>query len=162
MEDFFNRLILLNAFIVSKEHRVDCFQKLIKAERIQIKQIDHAYRVGLWLRKQDSKQASGCSNMVLVRLLLEVFEGIERFRAFLYLIENNKSFPRQNLFPGDHGKQFNDPLGVFVCLENGFQLIFLVKVKVNIAFIAAMAKSYNTFFPELEQKIRTFFLKNSI
>ena len=81
--------------------------------------------------------------MVLVRFLFKVFKGVECFRAFLYLIENDKSLPRQNLFSGDHGKQFYDPLGVFVCLENGFQLIFLVKVQVNIVFIAALAKLFH-------------------
>ena len=143
VEDFFNGLIFLDAFIVSKEGRVGCFQKLVEAERIQIEQIDHAHGIGLWLREKGAKQTSGCNNMVLVGFLFEVFEGVERLRAFLYLIKNDESFPRQNFFPGDHGKQFNDPLGVFVCLENGFQLIFLVKVIINIAFIAALAELFH-------------------
>ena len=33
--------------------------------------------------------------------------------------------------------------GVFVYLKNGSQLIFLVKVKINIAFIAALAELFH-------------------
>ena len=117
VEDFFNGLIFLDALVVSKESRVGCFQKLVEVERIQIEQIDHANGIGLWLREQGAKQTSGCNDMVLVRFLFEVFEGVERLRAFLYLIKNDESLPRQNLFPGDHGKQFNDPLGVFPCYK---------------------------------------------
>ena len=134
VEDFFNGLIFLDALVVSKKRRVGCFQKLVEVERIQIEQIDHAYGIGLWLGKQGAKQTSGCNDMVLVRFLFEVFEGVQRPPGIpAPSSKMTRVSPGQNLFPGDHGKQFNDPLGVFVCLEDGFQLIFLVEVKVDIA-----------------------------
>ena len=143
MEDFFNGLIFLDALVVSKEGRVGGLQKLVKIKRVQIEQIDHAHGIGLWLGQQGAKQTSGCNDMVLVCFLFEVFEGVERLRAFLHLVKNDESLPGQNLFPSDHGKQFNDPLGFFVCLEDGFQLIFLVEVKIDIAFIAALAELFH-------------------
>ena len=140
VEDFFNGLILPDAFVVSKERRVGGLQEFVEGERAEVEQIDHAHRVGLWLREQGAKQAPGCDDMVLVRFLFEVFERIERLRAFLHLIKNDESLPGQNLFPRDHGKELDNALRVFVRLENGFQLVFLVKVEVDIAFIAALPK----------------------
>ena len=90
--------------------------------------------------QQGAKQASGRDNVVLVSLLLEVFEGVQRLRALLYLIENDESLPRQNLFSGDHGQQFNNPLGILVCFKNGFQLVFLIEVEVDIILVTALPK----------------------
>ena len=78
--------------------------------------------------------------MVVVCFLFEIFECVECLGALLYLIENDESLPRQNLFSGNHGKQFYDPLGVFVCLENGFQLVFLIEVEVDKTVVTALPK----------------------
>src|SRR5699024_8805082 len=128
VEDLLNGLVFLDALVVSEEGRFSGCQKLVEGQRVQVEQIDNAHGIGLWLGQQGAKQASSRDNVVLVGFLLEVFEGIQRLRAFLSLIENDKSLPRQNLFPGNQGKQLNDPLGVFVCLEDGFQRVFLVEV----------------------------------
>ena len=138
MEDFLDHLPFLNTLVVSKKRRVGRLQKLVKIERIQIEQVDHAHRVGLGLREQRAQQASSGNHMVVVCLFFEVFEGVERLRAFLDLIKNDEGLPGQYLFPGDQGKQFNDPLGIFVRLKNGFQFIFLIKVEIDKVFIACL------------------------
>ena len=88
VKDFFDRLIFSDAFIISKERRIGRFEKFIEAERVKVEQIDHAYRIGFRLGKQCPKQTSGRHNMVIIRPLFEVFERIQRLRAFLYLIED--------------------------------------------------------------------------
>ena len=107
MEDFFDGLIFLDALIVSKESRVGCFQKFVKGERIQVEQIDHAHGIGLWLRE------AGCqADFRLAATWYSFAFSLKYLRAFsasgpfLHLVKNDESLSGQNLFPGDHGKQF--------------------------------------------------------
>ena len=78
--------------------------------------------------------------MVVVCFLFEIFECVEGLGALLYLIENDESLPRQNLFSGDHGQQFNNPLGILVRFKNGFQLVFLIEVEVDKTVVTALPK----------------------
>ena len=81
--------------------------------------------------------------MVFICFLFEVFQRVECFRAFLNLIEDNQRFLRQNLFSRNHRQKFNDPLGIFVCRKDGFQLIFLIKVEVNEIIIIITPKRFH-------------------
>ena len=77
---------------------------------------------------------------MLFCFFIEVFERIQSLRAFLNFIEDDQCFSRQNLLSADHGEQFNNALRVLVCLEDGFQLIFFVKVEIDEAPIAVLSK----------------------
>ena len=133
-------LILMNAIVIGIERLVCSFQKLIKGQRIEVQQVDHAHRIGLRLGQQCPKQASCRNDMVFIGFLFEVFERIQRLGAFLDLVENDQRFLGENLFSGNQGEQFNNALGVLVGLENRLQFVFFIKVEVDKAAIAALPK----------------------
>ena len=74
--------------------------------------------------------------MVLVGLFLKVLQGIQCLWALLNLVENQKCLFRQNLLPGNHRQKFDNPVRILVRLENGFQLVLFVKVKIHCAVVA--------------------------
>ena len=78
--------------------------------------------------------------MVFIGLLFEVFKRIQRLGTFLNLVENNQRLPRENLFSGNEGEQFNNALGVLVGLENRLQFVFFIKVEVDKAAVTALPK----------------------
>ena len=143
MENFLDRLLFLNTGIVCVQALIRSLQKLVKGQRVDVQQIDHAYGIRLGLCQERPQQTAGGDHMVFIGLFLEIFQRVQRFRAFLYLVEDNQCFPLQNLFPGDQGQQFDDPLGIFIGLKDGFQLIFFIKVEVDIAVVVVLPELFH-------------------
>lgn len=79
--------------------------------------------------------------MIVVCFFFEIFECVQRFRTLLNLVEDNQCLSRKDFFTGDHGQQLNDAVRIFIRLEDGFESVFLVEVEVNIALIAAPART---------------------
>ena len=98
VKNFLDLLILMNAIVIGIERLVCSFQKLIKGQRIEVQQVDHAHRIGLRLGQQCPKQASCRNDMVFIGFLFEVFERIQCLGAFLDLVENDQRFLGENLF----------------------------------------------------------------
>lgn len=79
--------------------------------------------------------------MILRRIFKEVFQTVERFLTFLYLIENNQCLS------GDDGdlsikrKFFEDSLGRLRYLEHRFQFRLSVKIEFGAILKALMTKS---------------------
>ena len=140
VENFLDRLLFLDTGIVGVQALIRGLQKLVKGQRVDVKQIHHAYGIGLRLRQKRSQQTAGGDHMVFIGLFLEIFQSIQRFRALLDLVENNQCFFRQNFLPGDQGQQFDDPLGIFIGLKDGFQFVFLIKVEVNVAVVIVLSE----------------------
>ena len=143
MENFLDRLLFLDTGIVGVQALIRGLQKLVKGQRIDVQQIDHAHRIGLGLRQEGSQQTAGGDQMVFIGLFLEIFQSIQSFRALLDLVENNQCFFRQNFLPCDQGQQFDDPLGIFIGLKDGFQFIFLIKVEVDIAVVVVLPELFH-------------------
>ena len=140
MKDFLNRLLFLNGRIVGVKHRIDRIEKFIKGERINVKEIDHANWIRFWFCKECTEQAARSNDMIVACLLFEVFECVQGFRALLNLVKENERLFWKDFFTGNHGKQFDDTVWIFVCLKDGFEFVLLVKVEINIVFIAVLSK----------------------
>ena len=51
MKDILYRLVLLDIFIIGIKGRIRRLKKLIIGQRIQVKKVDHSYRIRLRLSK---------------------------------------------------------------------------------------------------------------
>ena len=140
MEDFLDLLLLLNAVVVGIECRVSCFQKLLKVQRIDVEQVDHANRVGFRFRQKCAEQTPCCNDMILICLFFKIFKCVQSLRAFLYLIKDDQSLSRQNLLPTNQGEQFQDALRVLIRLEDGFQFVLFVEVEINETLIIVLSE----------------------
>ena len=78
--------------------------------------------------------------MVIIGFFFEIFECVQRLRTFLDLIKDDQRLFRENLLTGDHGQKLYDTLRILVCLKYGFQLIFFIKVEVDIIVIVFFSK----------------------
>ena len=78
--------------------------------------------------------------MVVVCLFFEVFQSVQRLWAFLNLVEDHQRFLRQDFCTGNHGQKLNNAIRIFIRFKDGSQLILFVKVKIDIAFVAAMTE----------------------
>ena len=48
MKEFLNLLLLLYAVVVDVKCRINGCKKLTEIQRVEIKQVDHADRIGFW------------------------------------------------------------------------------------------------------------------
>ena len=114
--------------------------------------LTHAHGIGLWLGQQGAKQAPGSDDFMVVvfAFLFEIFECVGRAGGHSCTSSKmTRVSPGRIFSPAIMESSSDDPLGFLFVSENGFQLIFLVKVQVNIVFIAVLAKLFHElrFFP---------------
>ena len=76
VENFLDRLLFLDTGIVGVQALIRGLQKLVKSQRIDVQQIDHAHGIGLGLRQEGSQQTARGDHMVFVGLFLEIFQSI--------------------------------------------------------------------------------------
>ena len=140
VENFFDRLLLLNAVVVGAERRIDRFEKFPKVQRRDVEQIHHADRIGFRCGQKRAEQAPGRDDVVFVCFFFEILQRVQSLRAFLDLVEDQERLSRQNFLAADHGQQLDDALRIFVRLKDGLQLRLLIEVEIDGAFIAAPAE----------------------
>ena len=76
VENFLDRLLFLNTGIVCVQALIRSLQKLVKGQRVDVQQIDHAYGIRLGLCQERPQQTAGGDYMVFVGLFLEIFQSI--------------------------------------------------------------------------------------
>lgn len=81
--------------------------------------------------------------MILICLFFKIFECVQRLRAFLYLIKDDKGLSRQNLLSTNQGEQFQYALWVLVRLKDGFQFVFFVEVEINETLIIVFSELFH-------------------
>ena len=126
-----NFLMRMQARIHFRQRRLHSSQELRKRQGIDTQQIDLPHRIGFRLSQICAQKAARCHNMVFIRLLMEILQGIECRRAFLHLIQDDQSLTGLDFEPIDKAQLFQQPTWSFCSLEQFAQRRILIKVAID-------------------------------
>lgn len=87
-------------------------------------------------------KATGTCNMILRRILTEIFHGVNHFGAVLHLFKNDKSLFGQELLTACQHQILQNPIRILRGFKKLFVFFVLIEVEVGCIFIIASAKLF--------------------
>ena len=115
-------------------------QKLRKRHWINLHEVDLAHRERGRLCQCYAQQRTGTGNVILRRILAEIFHGVDDLRAVLYFVKNDECLFRCDLLSAGQHQVLQKPVNVLGRFKELLILLVFIKVKVGCIIIITSAE----------------------